>query len=76
MERELKNGKKRQNTPNLRRFFATNGFPASVCDSNHKNRGLKTSTITRLLEIRAHSYGRLSKLLDVSALIGTSNRDL
>jgi hypothetical protein len=40
-----------------------------VCDSNHKNWGLKTPTITRLLENRAHSYGRLSKLLETLVLI-------
>ena len=50
-------------------FFATIGFPASVCDSNHKNLGLKPPTITRLLENRAHSHGRLSKLLETSANI-------
>jgi hypothetical protein len=59
-----------------RLFFATIGFPSSVCDSNHKNWGLKTPTITRLLENRAHSHGRLSKLLETSAVIGTSHRDL
>ena len=53
----------------MRCFFATNSFPAPVCDSNHKNWGLKTPTITRLLENRAHSYGRLSKLLETSANI-------
>jgi hypothetical protein len=71
-----KNAKKLKNLKNLRRFFATNRFPAPVCDSNHKKWGLKTPTITRLLENRAHSHGRLSKLLEVSAVIGTSDRDL
>jgi hypothetical protein len=29
-----------------RRFFATNPILAALCDSNHKNSGGKTSTIT------------------------------
>jgi hypothetical protein len=51
----------------MRCFFATNRFPASVCDSNHKKWLSKDSTITRLQENRAHSNGRLSKLLETSA---------
>jgi hypothetical protein len=51
----------------MRCFFATNSFPASVCDSNHKKWLPKDSTITRLQENRAHSNGRLSKLLETNA---------
>ena len=57
-------------------FFANMLFHDHLCDSNHKNWGLKTPTITRLLENRAHSHGRLSKLLEHGAYIGTKDRDL